>query len=638
MENRLNKPNDTSSKLMDLIFQNQSMGSIDAQTSDVDNSIVDFARVNYFQSVMITPIVGTLGVTLLFLLIGWDLHIQQELFVWLFLGLVATCWRVTLLVRYRQKIMNWKVERFNLSSYLNQVTATTTVAGMMFGWGWLTFAASLSAEEQLGFLLTNVVMLFGGLYAYGIYLPAFLGFTLLSLLPATWHLYTKSITNGLWLAEIVGLLLVMLVSQMFAFRWSQNFRHNVLLREKIYKLLTEVTEKKEQAEQATLAKSRFLASVSHDLRQPLHAINLNLVVLEKLYEKSISAIVENQKINPVKLTITQLKESALQLTQMFEALLDIAKLESGTIQANIESIPIQTVVDKFQTEYTQLAATKGLEFQIRKPDNFKEIYIEADRLMLERLLINLISNAIKNTNNGGIRLSLRVKTNALEIRVVDTGVGIKSLDKKKIFEEFYQTSQTDTKKLTDSYNSGGIGLGLAISSRLAARLNTKIRVHSHSNHGSVFAINLPFKIVTELNASNTKSEEPHVSHEHLPLREKCVLIIDDDQRICDATAQLLREYGANTITALNLNTAIEKITTTENSIDLILVDYQLENGYGTDAIKAIKKRMQKEIPAIVITGETTLEHVSIFKKMDQQVLYKPLTADKLLEAIQLELN
>ena len=610
------------------------------QSIDNNNHAVLLAKVRYLQSVLPTPIVGTAGVVLMFFFVVESAQREAEMLVWLSLGLITSIWRGILLFRYKA-IFHTNQPLDFLYSYLTQTTLTAAIAGMTFGWGWIFFYEHLSPEIQMGFLFTNIVMLFGGLYAYSPHLRAYGAFSLFSLGPALWQLQQQS--GSLWLAQTVGIGLVALVSQMFAFRWAQNFRHNVLLQEKNAALLAELTEKKELAEKATRAKSRFLASVSHDLRQPLHAINLYLAVLSRTFEhKNMQASRPPTNFEFVSSSVNHLQESATQLTRMFEALIDISKLDAGTTQARLSPIKIATMLEHLTQEFQQLNAQSGLIFDQKITPQIKMIEVFADPIMLERVLRNLLSNATNHTSSGGVRLRVKIvnrhEKNKLEFRVIDTGPGIQQAERAKIFEEFYQ-SEVNRQTLSSTTNSvKNLGLGLAISSRLAELLMTRIRLHSFLGKGSVFAFDLPMQFSSsEQNKPSIKSKENDAVMTS-GLNGACIAVIDDDSQILRATSQLLESYGAMVLTAHDSQGILNAINKGGKKPDIFLVDHRLEKESGLELIQRIQRKYSPTKPCILITGDTSADQVEKFHQAKLRVLYKPLTDFALIEMICTELK
>ena len=522
-------------------------------------------------------------------------------------------------------------------SYLTQTTWTAIIAGMTFGWGWLSFYEHLSPEIQMGFLFTNIVMLFGGLYAYSPHLPAYAAFSVFSLGPALWQVQQNT---TIWLAQTVGIALVSFVSQLFAYRWAQNFRHNVLLQEKNAKLLGELTKKKDLAEKATRAKSGFLASVSHDLRQPLHAINLYLAVLNRAL-KTAQPYTTHPSGSLVASSVDHLQDSAAQLTRMFEALIDISKLDAGTTQANLDPIKISSMVNQLLQEYSQLAAQRDLIFDKQLPVEIDTMEVFADAIMLERVLRNLLTNAINHTHKGGVRLRLRVvkrlENKRLEFRVVDTGPGIRQAERTKIFEEFYQSESTRENPQKAHNTVRNLGLGLAISSRLAELLKTEIRLHSHLGKGSVFSFELPMQHISTVDTEQLQSNEARIAMTAC-LGHACIAVIDDDPKILDATSQLLESYGAIVFTSEDSTQTWQVIREVGKVPDIFLVDHRLAKESGLTLIQAIHEKFGPSKPCILITGDTSADQVANFHKVGARVLYKPLTDDALIEAIIQELG
>jgi signal transduction histidine kinase/CheY-like chemotaxis protein len=620
-------------RTQDLLLQNQSMRLVE-ETLDASNAnAVLLAKVRYLQSVLPTPIIGTAGVVLMFYLLGVSLNRPFEFLVWLALGLLTTGWRLILLLRYKNLFAS-PLPTQQLKSYLTQTTHTAVIAGAPVGWGWLNIYAHLSPEIQMGFLFTNIVMLFGGLYAYSPHLPAYVSFSVVSLVPALWQVQQNA---TLWIAQTVGIALVVLVSQMFAFRWAQNFRHNVLLQEKNAKLLDELTEKKDLAEKATRAKSRFLASVSHDLRQPLHAINLYLAVLKRSLEpNSKNANTHDQQAIAMD-NLHHLQDSATQLTHMFEALLDISKLDAGTTRPQISFTPIASMIRQLTHEFAQVAAQFDLAFDSKLPANLDQMYVLTDVIMLERMLRNLLANATSHTQHGGVRLRLLLKNkggdDCLEFRVIDTGPGIRRAERNRIFEEFYQTDAARKQASLGHKSSQNLGLGLAITSRLASLLSTRIRLHSQEGKGSVFAFDLPMHHNTHAIEKSTWRDFNHSPLYGHGLHDKFFVIVDDDPLILDATDKLLTSYGARVLTAESSAQAWETLADALFKPDVFLVDHRLNNESGLDLIHTIQQRYGKSEPCILITGDTSAEHVEAFNQSHLRVLYKPLTDQSLIEAI-----
>lgn len=236
---------------------------------------------------------------------------------------------------------------------------------------------------------------------------------------------------------------------------------------------------------------------------------------------------------------------------MFEALIDISKLDSGTSQPNISPVRINSLIEQLCKDYAHLANASNLTFEKKLAFEIESIEVFADPIMLERVLRNLLSNAINHTQKGGVRLSLLAKNAGgpprLEFRIVDTGPGISFAERSKVFEEFYQVRK---KAVTSHGVVRNLGLGLAISSRLAELLNTRIRLHSYLGLGSVFAFDLEMRSRATMPLVETPITPSQDIH-YACINNLCIATIDDDHRILDSTTKLLQSYGATVVAAVS---------------------------------------------------------------------------------------
>jgi len=627
----------TQVRTQDLLLQNQSMRLVEETIKSVDQYAFNLAKVRYLHSVILTPIIGTAGIVVMFYFIGLELNRPFEFSVWLALGSFTTFWRIFLFLKFKYIFIDYPSPD-QLKSYLIQTTFTATITGLAFGWSWLNIYQYLSPEIQMGFLFTNIVMLFGGLYAYSPQLIAFVSFSFFSLIPALWQVLQNT---KLWVAQSVGITLVIFVSQMFAYRWAQNFRHNVLLKEKNSKLLNELIEKKDAAEQATQAKSRFLATVSHDLRQPLHAINLYIASLQQLI--SVRKNCENNKENEetISTNVINLRSTADQLTVMFEALLDISKLDAESTKAQLISTSVERLIQQLTSEFVQIADKAGLTFETKMPANIAQIHVETDPIMLERILRNLLINATTHTKRGSVRLRLVRKLFKgvlfLEFRIIDTGPGLNKNERSRIFEEFYQTD-LNRKQIVDDKRGQNLGLGLAISARLASLLKTNIRVHSLVGRGSVFAFALPAKYENAYISNFEVTKSISESYPSDAFKDVFIGIVEDDPFILDSTEKLLKRYGARLLTANSQQQVFEELENTAEVPDIFLIDHLIKNDSGITLIQTIHQMYGGGLPCILITGNTSADELKKFGLLRIPVLYKPVSEKDLLEAIQTSLG
>jgi len=379
------------------------------------------------------------------------------------------------------------------------------------------------------------------------WLPVFFGFNVppLATLVISLFLRNEAVYHGLAL----GVLLLLATLSIFAIQLHSTFRNSISLRFEndglIRKLRTALT----QTDEANRAKSVFLASASHDLRQPLHALGL------------LTETLGNTQLEPQQTEIHEHMMSAIDSTRsMLDSLLNISKLDAGAISSEPKPFLIQTLFNKLEDELAPTADEHGLIYRSR--DTIAAAH--SDPFIVELILRNLIANAIRYTHKGGLLVGCRFRSpQKLVIEVWDTGVGIPEEKIEDIFREFKQLKnpERDARK--------GFGLGLAIAQGLAKTLDTQITVHSVVSKGTVFRFELP--------ASDAEVIED--LPEHLAPTDfagRSVLIIDDDPRILASMHNLMLSWDCNSFKAESADEALALI---ENQyIDLLLVDYRLREG------------------------------------------------------------
>jgi PAS domain S-box-containing protein len=364
-----------------------------------------------------------------------------------------------------------------------------------------------------------------------------------------------------------------------------------------------------QAEQATNARTRFFAAASHDLRQPLHAISLYLPLLLKRMEKS-----ENREM------LGAIQNSCNAMRSLLDSLLDISRLDAGVIEPENSAIPLLEIFDQLGMEFAPQASTKGLELRVVPAD----YWVRSDPALLERVLRNLLTNAIRYTAKGKILLGARRTGSSVRIEVWDTGIGIDHDTLDHIFEEFYQADNPERDR------SRGLGLGLAIIERLATLLEHKLGVRSWPGKGSVFDITLP---LTE-EPSATDYHERHASQPAGNLQGRLALLIDDDPIILEGTEAMLEDWGCHVITATSISDAVETVRDTGIVPDVIMADLRLRGAEtGLDAVAALNKILARPVPAIIVTGDTDPNRIKQASASGLAILHKPVEPADLHSAI-----
>jgi signal transduction histidine kinase/CheY-like chemotaxis protein len=359
----------------------------------------------------------------------------------------------------------------------------------------------------------------------------------------------------------------------------------------------------EQAEQANQAKTRFLAAASHDLRQPLHALGMFVAALEeRVRGRETRQIVEN-----VGLTVEALES-------LLNALLDISKLDAGAVRPEFADLQLAPLLQRLHAEYVPQAREKGLRFRLVP----SAASVRSDPALLESVVRNLLSNAIRYTNSGAVLVGCRRRGTHIVLEVRDSGVGIPPDQIANVFREFYRLDEVT------GNSAPGAGLGLAIVERTARLLGHRLEVQSELGRGSIFRIELPQVEAADRISATARPTELLGD----PLRGCSLIVIDDDRLVLESMRRLLEGWGCRVLAAGSAEAALIGIDAF-GMPDLIVADYRLRIGTGPQAIEAIRRRLQNRTPAIIITGETGRGEPGDLATAGLVVLRKPIAPAKL---------
>jgi Na+/proline symporter/signal transduction histidine kinase len=368
--------------------------------------------------------------------------------------------------------------------------------------------------------------------------------------------------------------------------------------EELTRLNSELALAKSAAEDANISKTRFLAAASHDILQPLNAA--------RLY---VTSLVERQNGGEDSRLVENIDDSLEAIEEILSALLDISRLDAGAMTASISSFKMADLMRSLEIEFVPIARAKGLKltFVPCSPP------VESDRLLLRRLLQNLISNAIKYTPQGRVLVGCRRRGKSLQICVYDTGVGIPVLKRGEIFKEFHRLEQ-------GARIARGLGLGLSIVERLARVLNHGIAIDSNASGGSVFSVTVP----TAKSVNHTAAVTSATPLSRTPISGARVVCIENDPAILDGMNTLLKGWDAEVIAVADPDAAIEAIEAVDGQVTGLLVDYHLDRGNGVAAIRDIRRRFGETIPAILITADRSPHVRAAAREENIAVLSKPL--------------
>jgi PAS domain S-box-containing protein len=372
------------------------------------------------------------------------------------------------------------------------------------------------------------------------------------------------------------------------------------------KMEEEIITAHEEAERANKANSAFLAAASHDLRQPVQALSLLNGALRRTVKE------------PIALEMIESQEKSLDaMTNLLNSLLDISRLDAGAVTPEIEDFPIQRLIDRLSAEFSRQAIHKGLEFNAGNCDTV----IRTDPNLIGEIIQNFVSNAIRYTDKGSVTLSCDDLGDELRVKVCDTGIGIEEDQLEAIFKEFHQCK-------TPGSNSEGFGLGLAIVSRLADLLGHELAVNSKPGVGSCFCISMP--VVKDQSAGAHGATASDVGSD-IPVTGFIVLI-EDDVKVANAWGLLLEAEGFRVATAASDTEARAVVRHMDVAPDLIISDfYLLDGSTGVEAVKSIREAVGKNVPAFIVSGDTS-KVVQDTRSLDNSaIMSKPVNTNRLLE-------
>lgn len=382
-----------------------------------------------------------------------------------------------------------------------------------------------------------------------------------------------------------------------------------LLNQRLMTQLDELSLRKEEAERANTAKTRFLAAASHDLRQPMHSISLLIGVLR------------TRLADPAQIDLAdKVQSSVTTMENLFGNLLDISKLDAGAVHPHIEDVDLGWLLERAVETWLPQAQEKGLSLRLRHG----RWVVRGDATLLERIVGNLLANAIRYTRSGGVLVGCRRRGEQCELQIWDTGPGIAEEHREAIFEEFFRIGAPGTGQ------EKGLGLGLSIVQRCVHMLGYSIAVQSREGRGSVFKVTLPLAAGTMApHATNSTMDSPPQA-----LEGNFIVVIDDEATNREAVRDGLLGAGCHVVIASSGDDALTQLQAHLRTPDLILTDFQLgASGDGLDVIRRLRAHYDEEIPALVVTANTDTRLVAEATALGAGLLHKPVGLQRLLMAL-----
>jgi len=365
---------------------------------------------------------------------------------------------------------------------------------------------------------------------------------------------------------------------------------------------------KESAEQASEAKSRFLAAASHDLRQPLQSL--------RLYMDSLAPAIAQGGHKQV---LERMQRSVDSLTGILDSLLDVARLDMGQIRPEIETFPVDDLIESLRHDAESVAESKGIGLR-RVPTGCR---VTSDRGLLARIVGNLLSNAVHHTDVGRVLVGCRRDRERLRIEVWDTGPGIPAEAQQAIFDEYFQLDNPGRQR------SQGLGLGLSIVQRLAALLDHPVRLRSVLGKGTVFTVSVPLAARSSERATRLR---PAIK---VPARtQQHILYIEDDADVREATQTILSLDGYDVHSAANGEEACRSVTDGALRPDVILSDFRLSGSEnGAQVVQRVRTLLGCPVPVVFMTGDTSEARIRETCMEHCSVLRKPVDAEQLVAAL-----
>jgi signal transduction histidine kinase len=493
------------------------------------------------------------------------------------------------------------MDHWPTSRRLRVAVTLSAINGATHAFAALAFAATTNFHFAIQTLLL-VGLCAGAVATTAGYRPVFLAYVIpvIGTLVATWALRHADDSGGAIavIIAIFGFVLVSLAADSY-----RLFDESFNIRSQQASLNARLSAALGQAESANRAKTRFLASASHDLRQPIHTISL------------FAAALALRPLEPISREIAgHIGESVHSLTGQLDALLDISKLDAGVVPVNAGVVSLRSFLRRVCHEYGPVAGERGLRLSMADGGAL----LWTDATLLGRVVGNLVDNAIKYTQDGEVRLSATRRAAQVVLSIEDTGAGIPAAEHDRVFEEFYQIDNPERNR------AKGLGLGLSIVKRLAELLGARIDLASAPGRGTRFDLTFPEYL------GGAEAEAP-AAPDHNPLTRLHVLVVDDESMVSLAMTALLEGMGARVTAAEGTAGALAAVV--KDPADLLLVDFRLRGSDDGIGVIAAVRTVLPDVPAILISGDTAPERLREARAAGVPLLHKPVHVGQLKQLV-----
>ena len=487
------------------------------------------------------------------------------------------------------------------------------IAGVTIGSAALLLFARLPLERQA--LLTAILMCWTGATASATaaYARAFYVQAIPVLVPLAVVWATAGSVDDVMIGILIGMFGVVLSrlardSERAVRNALEMHRDNERLIEGLAHERHEAGVARKAAQNADRAKSRFLAAASHDLRQPLHALSLYSAAMQlRRLDGDMAEISSN------------IDQAVASLSALVESLLDISRLDAGVVDPKPQRIDLKPFLEQIGNDMQSMARKRGLELRLWTSN----LQVESDPALLERLVRNLVDNAIKYTTEGCVTVCAEIDDGDVRIAVCDTGSGIAVEERSRIFEEFYQVGNPERDR------AQGLGLGLAIVRRLATLLNVRIELESAAGQGSTFAVRMA--PARNHDARKLAAADPPVAERSLAGVE--ILVIDDEPAVRASMRTLLESWGCRVLVCSGFAEATQALGEQRFNLEVIVCDLRLrQHENGIETVRSLQRTVGT-VPALLVSGDTSPERLREAHASGLPLLHKPVTPARLREAL-----
>ena len=572
----------------------------------------DLADGLYRQGVTASIVSAVIGAVIVGVM--WQRVPHAVLAGWYALVLANQVARVALMRAYKRARVAG-AERFAPGPWLRRYAWTMAAGGAIFGSVAFVMFPVGDALGQAFLVVIVFGLAAGAMPANAYFRPALLAHAFLMLLPMILRLAAEGGREygTLSFTTAFGLLVILA----FGLRQAAVLAESVALRYQNVDLIDELRSQSElaraaqrSAEQASFAKSQFFAAASHDLRQPLQALGL---FAASLREAGMGPDGERR--------VAQILNSVDALDSLFDELLDISKLDAGYVKPALAHFRLGGLFERLQNTYAPLARKAGLTLAFRETGEV----LHSDSVLLERVLGNLIANALRYTAQGGVEVRCRAQGANCVIEVADSGPGIPAEEHERIFDEFYQlgNSERDRRK--------GLGLGLATVKRIAQLLDCRVALESAPGKGSVFSIAVPLGDVGRIAPAAAVPSAAEVD----ALQGRVIAIVDDERDVREGLMELFATWRCRPVAAGSAEELLARLEVGALRPDVVVADFRLrDHATGVAAIEAVRARYGAALPALIMSGDTSSEIFAMARERKLPLLSKPVRAARLRAALQ----